>query len=182
MAVSRVKLTYQDYLELPDDGKQYQIIEGDLVVTPAPGRNHQGTSGNLNDILRHHILGNDLGEIYYAPFDVILDDSNIVQPDLLYVDKGRARMLTERGMQGPPTLAVEILSPSSNRIDRVRKLHVNARFGVPFYWIVDPETRYIEAYELAGESYELTGYLQGTQSGMLPPFPELEIRLVDVWS
>ena len=182
MAVSRVKLTYQDYLELPDDGNRYHIIEGDLVVTPAPGRNHQGTSGNLNDILRHHILGNDLGEIYYAPFDVILDDSTIVQPDLLYVDKGRARMLTERGMQGAPTLAVEILSPSSNRIDRVRKLHVYARFGVPFYWIVDPETRYIEAYRLAGESYELTGYLQGTQSGMLPPFPELEIRLVDVWS
>jgi Uma2 family endonuclease len=182
MAVSRVKLTYQDYLELPDDGKQYQIIEGDLVVTPAPGRPHQGTCGNLYSILRPHILGDALGELYFAPFDVILDESTIVQPDLLFIDHERIPMLTDRGMNGPPTLVVEILSPSSNRIDRVRKLQIYARFGVPHYWIVDPHSRYIEAYELAGETYELTGYLQGTASGSLPPFPDLEIRLVDVWS
>ena len=181
MAV-RVKLTYQDYLELPDDGKQYQIIEGALYVTPAPGRPHQGTSGNLYSILRAHILGEALGEFYFAPFDVILDEFTIVQPDLLFIDHERLDMLTDRGMEGPPTLVVEILSPSSNRIDRVRKLGIYAKHGVPNYWIVDPLTRYIEAYELTGESYELTGYLQGTASGPLPPFPELTIRLVDVWS
>jgi Uma2 family endonuclease len=181
MAV-RVKLTYEDYLELPDDGKQYQIIDGILYVTPAPGRPHQGTSGNLYSILRPHILGGSLGELYFAPFDVILDESTIVQPDILFIDHERIHMLTDRGMEGAPTLAIEILSPSSNRIDRVRKLSIYAQHGIPHYWIVDPQTRYIEAYELVGGTYELTGYLQGTQSGTLPPFPDLEIRLVDVWS
>jgi Uma2 family endonuclease len=181
MAV-RVKLTYEDYLELPDDGKQYQIIDGSLYATPAPGRPHQGTCGNLYAILRPHILGGALGEFYFAPFDVILDESTIVQPDLLFIDHERLDMLTDRGMEGPPTLAVEILSPSSNRIDRVRKLGIYAQHGIPYYWIVDPQTRYIEAYELTGSVYELTGYLQGTASGPLPPFADLEIRLVDVWS
>jgi Uma2 family endonuclease len=167
---------------MPDDGKQYQIIDGILYVTPAPGRPHQGTSGNLYSVLRPHVLGSALGELYYAPFDVILSETTIVQPDILFIDHERIGMLTDRGMEGPPTVVVEILSPSSSRIDRVRKLSIYAQHGVPNYWIVDPLSRYIEAYELVGTTYELTGYLQGMESGSLPPFPELQIQLVDVWS
>lgn len=182
MQSQRVKLTYQDYLELPDDGRRYEIIEGDLVVTPSPGRSHQGTLGNINDLIRRHVRAHDLGELYFAPFDVILDEFTIVQPDLIVIGRERLGMLTDRGLEGPPSLVVEIVSPSSSRIDRVRKLHVYARFGVPSYWIVDPASRSIEAYTLTGEAFTLAGALSGVDRGALPPYPDLEINLIDIWS
>jgi Uma2 family endonuclease len=176
-----VILTYEDYLLLPDDGRRYEIHEGELSVTPAPNPEHQDAIGSLYLLLRPHVLSRGLGKVYFAPFDVILDDSTIVQPDLVYFDPSRVERISKRGSEGAPTLVVEVLSPSTIRIDRVRKLQLYARFGVPYYWIVDSEARTIEAYHLAGDRYELVARLEADQTNALPPFPELTLDPRQIW-
>ena len=178
----RVILTYQDYLELPDDGKRYEIHEGELSVTPAPSPDHQDALGNLNEVVRQHVRSRSLGKVYFAPIDCIIDDTTIVQPDLVFVDNTRLGQITRKGVEGPPTLAVEVLSPSTARIDRVRKLQLYARYRVPYYWIVDPETRAIEAYRLANDRYELAARAEGSEPAALPPFPDLPIVAGLLWS
>ena len=148
MTAVKVVLTYEDYVLLPDDGRRYEIHDGELSVTPAPGRRHQWVVVKLTVALHEHVTARDLGEVYVSPFDVILADSTIVQPDLTFVAKDRLSVLADRGVQGSPTLAVEVISPYTGRIDRSTKLNLYARFGVPYYWIVDPEARTIDVYRL----------------------------------
>src|SRR5439155_1983242 len=128
------------------DGLRYEIHEGRLSVTPAPVPEHQEASGDLYFVLRQHVTSRGLGKLYYAPLDVILSDTTIVQPDLVFLDNSRLCQISGRGVEGPPTLVVEILSPSTSRIDRVRKTQLYAQYGVPYYWIVDPRARTIEGY------------------------------------
>ncbi len=178
----RVTLTYEDYLLLTDDGRRYEIHEGELSVTPAPTPDHQETSGNFNDVLRHHVKSRRLGKLYYAPIDCILDDTTIVQPDLVFVDTTRLERISRRGIEGAPTLVVEVLSPSTSSIDRVRKLRLYARYGVPYYWIVDHETRTVDAYQLVGNQYELAARASGSEAASLPPFPDLRLEPESLWS
>ncbi|MGH7898466.1 MAG: Uma2 family endonuclease, partial [Candidatus Binatia bacterium] len=127
-------LTYEDYAELPDDGKQYEILDGELFVSPAPVPRHQRVSRNLLRVLDDHVRGHELGEVLVSPIDVILAPTTIAQPDLLFIRTGRGAIVTERAVEGPPDLVIEILSPSSNRKDRTTKAAVYARFGVAHYW------------------------------------------------
>ena len=119
---TRVILTYADYVALPDDGRRYELHEGELSGTPAPGPSHQKVSANLFMVLRRHVDANGLGQLLYAPVDCILSTITIVQPDIVYVAAGDAERMAERGIEGAPTLAVEILSPSTRQIDRRRKM------------------------------------------------------------
>src|SRR2546430_9358807 len=114
-----IKLTYEDYVDLPDDGRRYEILDGDLEVSPAPAPKHQAVSLNLVWILHGHVQERGLGSVYYAPIDVILADTSIVQPDLVFIATGRESIVSGRGIEGPPDLAVEILSPWSVRRDPV---------------------------------------------------------------
>jgi Uma2 family endonuclease len=139
MTSVRVVLTYRDYAALPDDGRRYEIHDGELSVTPAPGRTHQYVLLRLAAALHAHVSAHDLGEIYIAPFDVILADTTIIQPDITFVAKDRLAILSERGADGAPTLVVEMLSRSTTHVDRTTKLQLYARHAVPYYWIVDPE-------------------------------------------
>lgn len=175
MQTQRVVLTYQDYAELPDDGRRYELHEGELSVTPAPGRRHQATLRNLNEVLWQLVKSRGLGELYFALFDCILDETTVVQPDLVFVDTDHLEVLSERGAEGPPTLVVEIISPHTGRIDRVRKLQLYARYHIPFYWIVDPDARTVEAYRLAGDSYERAGRATHAEPSTLPPFEDLTL-------
>ena len=117
----------------------------------------------------------------YAPVDVILSNTTVVQPDLVHVDPSRAHMITRRGIEGPPTLAVEIISPSTPAIDRVKKLALYARYGVPYYWIVDPDARSIEGYELGAGVYRLVDTV-AAEPRALPPFPGLPLVAGRIWS
>ena len=105
---ARVALTYRDYEALPNDGKRYEIHDGALSVTPAPTSRHQIVLGNLSDVLRAHVKARALGLVLFAPLDVILADTTIVQPDIVYLESSRRSALVERGVEGPPTLAVEV--------------------------------------------------------------------------
>jgi Uma2 family endonuclease len=103
----------------------------------------------------------------YAPIDVILADTTIVQPDLVFVDPSRRAAVSRRGIEGPPTLAVEIVSPSTGTIDRTTKRQLYARCGVPYFWLVDPEARMIEALGLEAGVYVLAARASGPA-----PIPE----------
>lgn len=178
---TRVILTYADYAAIPNDGKRYELHEGDISVTPAPSPEHQRVSRRLFTALNQHVEARSLGEVFYAPVDCILSETTVVQPDVVYLRAERATAISRRGIEGPPTLMVEIVSPSTAQIDRSVKLQLYARHRVPYYWIVDPDRRTIEAFELAGEVYRLAARLEGTQPAVLPPFPDLAVDPAGIW-
>jgi Uma2 family endonuclease len=177
----KIILTYEDYVLLPNDGKRYEILEGELTVTPAPSTKHQTASVNLLVLLSQYIKQRDLGRLFHAPIDLILESSAVLQPDLLFVSKARQSIITERAIEGAPELVIEILSPGTSRTDRVTKAQIYARHGVPAYWIVDPEQKTIEIYLLEADGYRLAATLQGATPAIAPPFTDLQIAAVDVF-
>lgn len=160
-------LTRADLAAAPDDGHRYELIDGSLLVTPAPRRAHQRASVRLVVLL---VAGcaEDL-EVLHAPFDVVLAEDTVVQPDLLVA---RRTDLTERDLPTAPLLAVEILSPSTRRIDLMLKRSRYEAAGCRSYWVLDPEVPSITAWELHDGAYELVGEASGDESVTLErPFP-----------
>src|SRR5215207_3782243 len=148
VATEQKRWSYEDYSALPDD-QRYEVIEGELLpMAPSPGSSHQRFSRALMRRLDSHVLSSKIGELLTAPLDVILDDENIVQPDLVFVSAKRVAIIEERGVVGVPELVVEILSPYSVRRDRQRKMKLYAQFGVKEFWIVDPGNHGIEVFTL----------------------------------
>ena len=181
MATHRVVLTYEDYAAMPDDGRRYEIHEGELSVTPVPGVPHQEIVGNLYILLRQHVDARALGKVLVAPVDVILATTSIVQPDVVYIETARLTVVSGRGIEGPPSLAVEVISPSTPAIDRKTKLQLYARYRVPYYWIADPAMRAVDAYELADDVYRLVMRASGTMLVALPPFPDMRFAPDSLW-
>jgi Uma2 family endonuclease len=178
---TKAVLTYSDYAALPDDGRRYELHRGELSGTPAPGIRHQRALIALGSRLYEYVRSRGLGETFVAPTDCILSDVTVVQPDVLYVASNRLSIISERGIEGAPTLAVEVISPSSSRIDRDRKLKLYAEHEVPYYWIVDPVGRSVEAYKLTDLEYVLVGSV-ANQPAALPPFTDLQIDPTALWS
>ena len=147
-------LTYEDYLEFPDDGKRHEIIEGDHYMTPAPKTKHQSLSINLATEMASFAKRHKLGRVLTAPCDVIFSDENVVQPDLLFVSAARAAIVTEDNVQGAPDIIIEILSESTRRKDEVTKRKLYERFGVSEYWIVDLELEIVKIFKLAQQKYD----------------------------
>jgi Uma2 family endonuclease len=181
MDTQRVILTYQDYEALPTDGRRYEIHEGELSVTPAPTPQHQVALGNLNEIIRSHVKTRKLGEVFFAPIDCILSETTVVQPDLVFLDTSRLHLISARGIEGPPTLVVEVLSPTTALIDRSTKRQLYARYGIPYYWIIDPVAQGIEAYTRAEKEYQLTQRATGPGALVLPPFSDLSFSPASLW-
>jgi Uma2 family endonuclease len=140
-----IRLTYDDFLGFPDDGRRHELVDGEHVVTPAPVRRHQRISRRLLVAIDSCLQSHPLGEVFAAPLDVILSEHDVVEPDLLFVSNERGDMLEDR-VHGAPDLVVEILSPSSRRMDEVTKRHLYDRFGVLEYWVVDPEIDVVKVY------------------------------------
>lgn len=153
--------TYQQYLEL-DDETRYEILDGELIMVPAPGTRHQDISSKLFLRLAAFVLERDLGKAFYAPLDVVLHEADVVQPDLLFVRKANLGIVGPQAVHGPPDLVVEILSPSSLQRDRHQKRELYQRAGVPEFWIVDPANRAIEVFSLGEAGYELTSFAAET--------------------
>src|SRR2546428_13236473 len=178
----RSGLTYEDFCALPDDGLRYEIVDGMLFAEPSPRRAHQKAVGNLFAILHAWVRAHDLGEVYVAPFDVILDPRTTVEPDLVFVVKDRLAIVAERGVEAAPDLLVEVLSPGTARRDRVRKLNAYARHGVRHYWLVDPEAAKAEAFELVEGAFRLVPAARGGDPAPPGVFPGLAISLPDLWA
>jgi Uma2 family endonuclease len=177
----RAVLTYGDYAALPDDGRRYELHDGELSVTPAPGTRHQRAIGALYALLRAHVVAHRLGEVFLSPIDCILSDTTVVEPDLVYLDPTRAHLVTERAIEGAPTLVVEVLSPSTTTIDRNGKRELYARHHIPYYWIVDPVAGTLEAYSLDEGRYGMMARASGAASVTFPPFPDLAFAPASLW-
>ena len=178
---SRIILTYEDYAALPDDGKRYELHEGELSVTPSPTTRHQLVIGNLYLILAPHVRATGRGQLFLSPLDCIMTNITVVEPDLVYVDDSRRGLVSARAVEGAPTLAVEVLSPSTAHIDRRRKMALYAKHDVTWYWIVDPDARTIDVYRLQGDAYGLDVRLDGAEPRALPPFPDLPLDPTAIW-
>jgi Uma2 family endonuclease len=178
----KIVLTYDDYCLLPNDRNRYEILDGELSVTPAPRTQHQRTSSHLHVILANHIVANHLGDIYAAPTDLILAPTTVVQPDLIYIGNDRRRIVTERAIEGAPTLLIEILSPTTRHNDRVTKAQLYARYQISHYWLIDPDQRTLEAYDLAIDHYNLVASAQDAEVFAPSLFPGLSIHLADLWA
>ena len=183
--MSQTALTYRDYEALPNDGRRYEIHDGELSVTPAPSFDHQLILMNLLRVLIQHVPSVAPGLLLSAPLDVILADeaaeTTIVQPDILYIAPDRIARASRRGLEGGPTLAVEILSPSTRTIDRVTKRSLYARYDVPHLWLVDPDARTLEAFTLEGGRYVLAVSATGGDAIDLPPFSGLGLIPDRLW-
>ncbi len=182
MPANRVILTYADYEALPADGRRYELHEGELSVTPAPSPRHQKVIGSLYRILHRHVERRGPGEVLLFPIDCILGETTVVQPDLVYLDATRLSAVSNRGIEGSPTLAIEILSPGTTVIDRSTKKQLYARYGIPFYWIVDPEGCAVEAYVPSNGGYQLAARASGAEPVRLPPFPDLDLVPSTLWA
>jgi Uma2 family endonuclease len=174
-------LTYRDLWHSPEDGNRYEIINGEVYVTPPPHTAHQRVSRNLERILDRHVAANDLGEVLYAPVGVVLEKPSGVQPDIMFIAKSRLSIIQEKAVFGAPDLVVEILSSSTAGRDRGVKRALYARTGVRHYWLLDPRKRVLQAFRLETGGFTLEA--EHTGGGTFRPslFPGLSIRLADVW-
>ena len=179
----RLKLTYDDYLLFPDDGKRHELIDGEHYVTPSPNLRHQAISGRLYLLIGTWLRDRSTGQIYYAPLDVILSRFDVVEPDLLYVSNERAAEILGQYVTGAPDLVIEIGSPSTRRRDETIKRNLYEGSGVTEYWVVDPEIDVIRVYRRSGERFERPVELSAEAGDVLttPLLPGLEIPLAHVF-
>ena len=140
--VTQTKLTYQDYANTPDD-ERYELLDGVLLVVPAPNIPHQRTHRKSGVQITTFVDRHELGEVFLAPTDVVLSDTEVVQPDVLFISKEREHIITEANIQGAPDLVVEILSPSTAKHDWQAKRDLYAKHGVKEYWLADPANKIV---------------------------------------
>ena len=155
MPMLRQDWTASDLLDLPDDGNRYEVLDGDLLVTPAPSLAHQRAAGLLYRTLTDYLAAQPVGEAIVAPADVTFSERRVLQPDVLvipFVDGRRASRFADVGRL---LLAVEVISPTTARADRVAKRRVFREEGVPEYWIVDLDARTIERSTPADERIDV---------------------------
>lgn len=152
---SRLKLTHEDYLQIPNDGKKHELIDGEHFMTPSPVAKHQMAVGNLFLLLETFVRKQNLGRVFVAPFDVILSDYDVVEPDLIFISRERMQAIVKEWIRGAPDLIVEVLSPSTAEIDCGLKMKLYEKYRVSEYWLADPATEIIEVYVLRQDGYEL---------------------------
>jgi Uma2 family endonuclease len=180
--VSTIKMTAQQFLELGEDppGVRMELVDGEIAVSPSPVPRHSFTVVALGTILKNHVDDHDLGEVL-MDVDTIFAEHDVRRPDVFYFSKSRRHLIGEKAIEGPPDLAVEVISVGNERYDRRDKFKLYAAGKVKHYWIVDPQQKTIESYSLRGGKY--VGGVRGSGSDIvkLPPFPKLGIPLAKLW-
>lgn len=172
-------LDYDDYAAIPSDGRRWELLEGDVHVSPAPSPRHQWSSKKLQRQLEDYFEARSLGRVFNAPIDVILTLHDVVQPDLVVVTN--LEQISARGIEGPPILLVEVFSPLTVTYDRTTKSRRYAALGVPHLWFLDPEGRRLECFRLEGQAW--VPIVEGASDDTVahPDRPGLVIRLGDLW-
>ena len=175
-----MKLTYDDFLLFPDDGKRHELIDGEHYVTPSPNTKHQRVSGNLYFVIRAWLEDHPVGQVFYAPFDVVFSRFDVVEPDLLYLSNERvAEVLTAQHVTGAPDIVIEIGSPGTRKRDETIKRQLYERSGVSEYWVLDPKLDAVRVYRREGESFSPPREFSREAGDVLttPHLPGLEIAL-----
>jgi Uma2 family endonuclease len=176
------KLTYEDYLLIPEDGKRHEIIDGEHYVSAAPFVRHQRVVHRLDVRLGSYVEAHPVGEILPAPTDVVLSPHDVVEPDLIFISNERSSIVEEKNIQGAPDLVIEIHSTSSRRIDRGAKRRAYERWGVLEYWMLDPERKEAEVWErTATGGLRQRAHLSTTDVLTTPLLPGLEIPLAEIF-
>jgi excisionase family DNA binding protein len=180
---TRAGYTYEDYVKIPEEpGYHYEVLEGILVREPSPGFTHQRVLRELGRQLMTYLGEVDpKGEFIFAPLDVTLTDRNVVQPDLMFVSSDRLGIIREERIDGPCYLVVEIMSVTSRRRDRLHKMEIYRKAGIPHYWLTDPEERTLEAYSLRDGIYALVAAGEAGANFTHPEFPELTLDLAEIF-
>ncbi|HRQ37994.1 MAG TPA: Uma2 family endonuclease [Chloroflexota bacterium] len=176
--------TYDDYLRLPDDGRRYEIIKGVLYVTNAPAYDHQYAVSQIFFALMQFVKANLLGTILPAPFEIHLPGiARPVLPDIVFIGAARSLPDNARFFEGAPDLIVEVLSPSTIRIDQSVKLDAYEQAGVPEYWLADPKTRTVTIYALpvGGQEYVLHGRFGPDETLTSPQLAGLELPVASLF-
>jgi Uma2 family endonuclease len=176
-----LKFTYEDYCLLPED-RRYEVIDGELFLTPAPSLFHQAVSERIGHKIREHLARTSAGVMFYAPCDVVLTPHDVLQPDILVVLTERKAILTEKFVAGAPDLVVEVLSPSTETRDREAKAKRYAAHGVREMWLVDTEARSIEVLVNAGDGFRRDALHRDADTVRSPLLPGLEFLVAPVFS
>ncbi len=178
--------TYNDLLEMPDDGRHYEILDGELIVNAAPNLRHQRIAGRIYTLISNYLEQHPMGEVFFAPVDVVFTQRWVVEPDVVYVSNERRSILVGPNISGAPDLTVEVLSPSNRRNDEVIKRHAYENFGVSEYWIADPDVESIKIYRLNDKNrYERVVEISTeTENATIttPLFPGLEFALAKIFA
>lgn len=175
------KHTIRDYKHLPE-GAPYQLIEGELVRTPAPSPYHQIISANIFKVIAEFTDNKKAGIALYSPIDVYIDNENVFQPDIVFIAKQRRDLITDDGIHGAPDLVIEILSPSTAYYDMKKKFKLYERSGVKEYWIVDPEMKSVEIYALGTQgSFTLSAGLTEQGSAASAVLSGFEMSLTQIF-
>lgn len=180
MKTAYEKKTYPDYLKLPEE-KRYELIDGELLMVPAPLTVHQRVSLRLAEKLSEYVRKNNLGEIFYAPVDVVLSQHDVVQPDLLFIAEDRKQIITETNVQGAPDIVIEIISPASVDRDRFVKKALYLKHKTREYWLVDPDQGCIEVLSFENEEYRLLGIFADGDILNSPIFLSLDLDVRSIF-
>lgn len=175
------RYTYADYEKLPE-GSPYQLIGGELVMTPAPTPHHQSINGAVFFELVKFVKAKGTGKVLYAPIDVYFSETETFQPDIIFIAKERLGIIGEKKIEGAPDLVVEILSPSTAYYDLRHKMRVYETSGVKEYWIVDPAEKTIEVYENTGGEFKVFSKSRDKGTAKSRLLTGFEIALEDVFS
>lgn len=169
-------ITRADYEGMPQGPPYYQVIEGDLIMSPSPRTFHQYVVGNVAFLLRNFVEKRRLGEVMIAPLDVFLTDINVFQPDVMFISNERLSLITENGIEGGPELVVEILSPSTARYDKGSKKKIYSRTGVQELWLIDPEAKTIQVFDLTKDAEMPAATYSARSVFESPLLPKLKIQ------
>ena len=180
-----VKLTYDDFVLFPDDGKRHELIDGEHYVTPSPNIGHQEILGRLYLLIGNWLAEHPVGRAYFAPLDVVFSNFDVVEPDLLYMSNERAaEIITPMHVHGVPELVVEIGSKGTRRRDETIKLRLYDRSGVSEYWFVDPEVDVVRVYRREGGQFSRAIELSREAGDVLTTslLPGLDLELSRIFS
>jgi Uma2 family endonuclease len=176
------RLTYADWLRLPDDGRISEIIDGDLFVTPTSSIQHQRISRKIAMHVAAFLERSGRGELFYAPTGVRISDDSVVEPDLLVVLQEHRDRIGDQVIDGPPDIVVEILSPGTARRDLVTKREIYSLAGIPEYWIVDSEAANVEVLVLERGAYSRAGLYRRAEALRSPLLPDLDLPLTEIFA
>ena len=177
-----VKFTYEEYRTLPENGRQYQVIDGDLIMSPAPKTWHQKVLLRILFALMDFLRSRRCGEVFCAPLDLILSEENVVQPDIVYISNERRGIIFRDGLRGTPDLCVEILSPSNRDLDLNAKRLLYAKYGLPELWIVDPDANTLMLYRLQEDCQAPLKVLGANDTLTSPSLPGFSLALSAVFA
>jgi Uma2 family endonuclease len=164
------KLTYEDYALLPDDGRRHEIIDGEHYVNPSPNTKHQRIGKKLVIALVTYAEPRNFGEVFWAPYDVVLSNFDVVEPDIIFVSAARKHIITAANIKGAPDLVVEILSPSTRKYDKAVKFELYDAMGIAEYWIVDPERETVSIYRRTPSGFALAPVGDDITTPLIPGF------------